>query len=60
MEVEVILLLSYCIECCVRSSSFPVKPEFFQVLQSTPDNSNLQGKLKKGSRYREFEENKRE
>ena len=26
-------------------------------LQSTPDNSNLQGKSKKGSSYRELEEN---
>ena len=26
-------------------------------LQSTPDNSNLKGKSKKGSSYREFEEN---
>ena len=26
-------------------------------LQSTPDNSNLQGKSEKGSSYREFEEN---
>ena len=29
-------------------------------IQSTPDNSNLQGKSKKGSSYREFEENSRE
>ena len=29
-------------------------------VQSTPDNSNLQGKSKKGSSYREFEENSRE
>ena len=29
-------------------------------IQSTPDNSNLQGKSKKGSSYREFEENNRE
>ena len=29
-------------------------------LQSTSDNSNLQGKSKKGSSYREFEENSRE
>ena len=28
-------------------------------VQSTPDNSNLQGKSKKGSSYREFEENSR-
>ena len=31
-----------------------------QVVQSTPDNSNPQGKSKKGSSYREFEENSRE
>ena len=30
------------------------------VLQSTPDNSNLQGKSKKGSSNREFEENSEE
>ena len=30
------------------------------VIQSTPDNSNLQGKSKKGSSYRQFEENSRE
>ena len=30
------------------------------TIQSTPDNSNLQGKSKKGSSYREFEENNRE
>ena len=30
------------------------------LIQSTPDNSNLQGKSKKGSSYREFEENSRE
>ena len=29
-------------------------------VQSTPDNSNLQGKSKKGLSYREFEENSRE
>ena len=29
-------------------------------IQSTPDNSNLQGKSKKGSSYRKFEENSRE
>jgi len=29
-------------------------------IQSTPDNSNLQGKSKKGSSYWEFEENSRE
>ena len=28
-------------------------------IQSTPDNSNLQGKLKKSSSYREFEANNR-
>ena len=28
---------------------------FLLVIQSTPDNSNLQGKSKKGSSYREFE-----
>ena len=32
----------------------------FRPLQSTPDNSNPQGKSKKGSSYREFEENSRE
>ena len=31
-----------------------------EKLQSTPDNSNFQGKSKKGSSYREFEENSRE
>ena len=31
-----------------------------QVVQSTPDNSNPQGKSKKSSSYREFEENSRE
>ena len=30
------------------------------LVQSTPDNSNLQGKSKKSSSYREFEENSRE
>ena len=30
------------------------------ILQLTPDNSNLQGKSKKGSSYQEFEENSRE
>ena len=30
------------------------------LIQSTPDNSNLQGKSKKGSSYRELEENSRE
>ena len=30
------------------------------VVQSTPDNSNLQGKSKKGSSYPEFEENSQE
>ena len=30
------------------------------TVQSTPDNSNLQAKSKKGSSYREFEENSRE
>ena len=30
------------------------------VVQSTPDNSNLQGKSKKRSSYREFEENSQE
>ena len=29
-------------------------------IQSTPDNSSLQGKSKKGSSYREFEENSRD
>ena len=29
-------------------------------VQSTPDNSNLQEKSKKGSNYRAFEENSRE
>ena len=29
-------------------------------IQSTPDNSNLQGKSEKGSSYLEFEENSRE
>ena len=31
-----------------------------KYLQSSPDNSNLQEKSKKGSSYREFEENSRE
>ena len=31
-----------------------------KFVQSTPDNSNLQEKSKKGSSYREFEENSRE
>ena len=30
------------------------------TLQSTPDNSNLQGRSKKGSSYRELEKNSRE
>ena len=30
------------------------------TIQSTPDNSNLQGKSKKGLSYQEFEENSRE
>ena len=30
------------------------------TVQSTPDDSTLQGKSKKGSSYREFEENSRE
>ena len=30
------------------------------LVQLTPDNSNLQGKSKKGSSYLEFEENSRE
>ena len=32
----------------------------FVHLQSTPDNWDIQGKSKKGSSYREFEENSRE
>ena len=36
------------------------EPQKMISVQSTPDNSNLQGKSKKGSRYREFEENSRE
>ena len=32
----------------------------FKSAQSTPDNSNLQGKSKKGWSYQEFKENSRE
>ena len=35
-------------------------PESSTQIQLTPDNSNLQGKSKKGPSYREFEENVRE
>ena len=35
-------------------------PLFTKDSLSTPDNSNLQGKSKKDSSYREFEENSRE
>ena len=44
--------------------TFPVKNDKMNLsgksIRSTPDNSNLQGKSKKGSSYREFEENSRE
>ena len=40
--------------------SHQTKLKPFTKLQSTPDNSNLQGKSKKGSSNREFEENSRE
>ena len=45
------------------SSSYPRLQGWYRIrpqVQSTPDDSNLQGKLKKGSSYREFEENSRE
>ena len=41
-------------------ASHQTKLKPFTKLQSTPDNSNLQGKSKKGSSNREFEENSRE
>ena len=43
-----------------RHMRWKLFPDMSKGLQSTPDNSNFQGKSKKGSSYREFEENSRE
>ena len=41
-------------------NTIAIEPPLSIAIQSTPDNSNLQGKSKKGLSYREFEENSRE
>ena len=43
-----------------HTASHQTKLKPFTKLHSTPNNSNLQGKSKKGSSNREFEENSRE
>ena len=52
---SLVTLLPIAYSCSQFGSEF-----LLLFVQSTPDNSNLQGKSKKGSSYRQFEENGRE